>query len=408
MGFFNKETDGGNLYLSYVTDTDEAVDRVACGMLDNNQISGILPMNYSQFDGKKVFRFCITGLETLEEYVERAESGSQILLCLKDIAQAVAISKEFMLNENMFLFEPNCVYIDESGHANLLFIPVGTDDGESGFREFCSDVIHYPKVVRDTRYTEYVTLKEYFTKEYISAQELTSLLEKVELNSAIVTTSEQSNGDGPVLLREVNRVTNQSIKEKDNVQLGIVNKDGPVVLSRTNKHSLTKNSVPIVDGPIILSRGKGDEVAPFGHTISISRKKNMMEPKEEERTVAFDSEDGTMRLEVEEATVYLKLHQTKATLTRVQTGETITISQDLFRIGKSRFDNEYSIFDNAAVSRHHAVLLRKEDTFYLKDLGSKNATYINGKKIQPELEIQLNSQCKLTFANEEYQFQIQK
>ena len=41
----------------------------------------------------------------------------------------------------------------------------------------------------------------------------------------------------------------------------------------------------------------------------------------------------------------------------------------------------------AGVSRKHAVLVFREDTCYVEDLGSANGTFINGRQIEPQAAV---------------------
>jgi len=64
-------------------------------------------------------------------------------------------------------------------------------------------------------------------------------------------------------------------------------------------------------------------------------------------------------------------------------GEAILISRPKFIIGREqdchlRPDSEF-------VSRHHCVLLLDEYTLRIRDLGSKNGTYVNGRRITGEV-----------------------
>lgn len=64
------------------------------------------------------------------------------------------------------------------------------------------------------------------------------------------------------------------------------------------------------------------------------------------------------------------------------------------KIGKSP-DNDF-VINNLTVSRHHAVLIIADDNKHaiLKDLGSKNGTYVNGCRISKEENIDFGSQLR--------------
>jgi hypothetical protein len=61
-------------------------------------------------------------------------------------------------------------------------------------------------------------------------------------------------------------------------------------------------------------------------------------------------------------------------------GETFTLERDEVMVGRSP---ECEIFlDDVTVSRRHAVLTRRDDGFYINDLGSLNGTYVNRRRVE--------------------------
>ena len=97
----------------------------------------------------------------------------------------------------------------------------------------------------------------------------------------------------------------------------------------------------------------------------------------------------------------------KAYLIRQKNGERIFIDKEIFRIGKEKSYVDYFISDNTAISRSHANITKKDDRFYVKDTNSKNHTYVNGKIILPDTEVNLESGYKICLADEEFTFQIE-
>lgn len=93
-----------------------------------------------------------------------------------------------------------------------------------------------------------------------------------------------------------------------------------------------------------------------------------------------------------------------ASLTRIKTGEHISISRQVFKIGKERAKVDYCIPDNNSISRHHASIVNKGGMFYLVDMKSTNYTFVNGNKVIPELENKLNNGDRFKLADEEFEF----
>ncbi len=98
---------------------------------------------------------------------------------------------------------------------------------------------------------------------------------------------------------------------------------------------------------------------------------------------------------------------TKITLTRVRTNETIQVNKSVFRVGSGSQNVEYRVSDNRAVSRIHAVFTTYNGKCFVKDNNSTNSTYVNGEKLVPAKEHQLENDDRITIADEVFVYNIQ-
>jgi pSer/pThr/pTyr-binding forkhead associated (FHA) protein len=72
----------------------------------------------------------------------------------------------------------------------------------------------------------------------------------------------------------------------------------------------------------------------------------------------------------------------------------------------------YSVFNrqsdyvssNNAVGKLHAEIINKDGIYYLKDLNSRNGTFINGERIVSNIEHLLQGNDTISFATSEYRF----
>ena len=58
------------------------------------------------------------------------------------------------------------------------------------------------------------------------------------------------------------------------------------------------------------------------------------------------------------------------------------------------------VIDNKLASRHHAVIQKIKDNYFLKDVGSTNGTFLNGKKIPADKYVKLAKNDKITIGND--------
>ncbi len=131
--------------------------------------------------------------------------------------------------------------------------------------------------------------------------------------------------------------------------------------------------------------------------------KNMKADKiEESQDIAVLSADVA-----EETTVLTEEKSNHACLEGVNNGlvENIPILSAHFIIGRLREQVDY-VSQNGAVGKVHAEIIMHEDQYMLKDLNSRNGTYINGMRIDSNKAYVITSNDKIAFANSEYTFKI--
>lgn len=93
-------------------------------------------------------------------------------------------------------------------------------------------------------------------------------------------------------------------------------------------------------------------------------------------------------------------------LIREKNQEKILVDKPSFRIGKERRYCDYFVADNNAVSRSHADILTKAGRYYIVDNNSTNKTYVDGRVVPVQKEVEIFSGTKLKLANEEFVFYI--
>ncbi len=82
-------------------------------------------------------------------------------------------------------------------------------------------------------------------------------------------------------------------------------------------------------------------------------------------------------------------------------GEYSTTSSKAFVIG--RIDGNDMIMPDFAISKKHATINMDSNSFYLKDLGSTNGTFVNGKRLDKK-SLKIHDQDVLSFARYEFTF----
>ena len=130
-------------------------------------------------------------------------------------------------------------------------------------------------------------------------------------------------------------------------------------------------------------------------------------PKTAVPEVGDYEEEGTTVLgmpDEEEGTTILGALQ-KPFLLAAESGEKITLSKDVFRIGRDPNGTDYTSA-NSVVGRVHAIFLTEDGEYFFEDNFSRNGSYINGVKAVPGKRIKIKHEDKIRLANEEYMFRL--
>ncbi len=86
------------------------------------------------------------------------------------------------------------------------------------------------------------------------------------------------------------------------------------------------------------------------------------------------------------STIHLSPNAPKELVIRNIDGKNVTVPLDRDRISLGRSSaNELSYPDDAGLSRQHLALTRSEGEWFVEDLGSKNGTLVNGKRIEKKI-----------------------
>lgn len=93
-------------------------------------------------------------------------------------------------------------------------------------------------------------------------------------------------------------------------------------------------------------------------------------------------------------------------LIREKTEEKISVDKPSFRIGKENSYCDYFVSDNNAISRSHADIITRDHRYFIIDHNSTNKTYVDGRVIPVEKEIEIFSGTKIRLANEDFVFYI--
>mgnify|MGYP004476050987 CR=1 FL=1 len=110
--------------------------------------------------------------------------------------------------------------------------------------------------------------------------------------------------------------------------------------------------------------------------------------------------------EMEETQLWDESMESGAYLLADGTREKISIAGPVFRIGRNPGYVDY-VIDNNSVGRIHMNLLQKDEGYFAVDINSKNGTFIDGNRLNPNMEYPLSDGCHLRVGSQGFTFHKQ-
>ena len=433
---FYKKVISGTTYLSCDISSD-TIDEVSLGMLSNNKITGLLPLNLFEEDEKLSLNYNISSKLSLDEYLGGLVEKGKLIKTLIGIIDAILLAKEYMLEYKQFVPEMSRIYVEaESGELNLLFVPIEEYDNNYEISRFIKDVLFSIQFDLKTETNYVAEINNYLasaTNLYL--EDLKKFLENINRRDGVFTNKQINSTKivenninvskvsipnvAPILdTANTNTKEQKAIKEPEKISAVenlniakptvvakksflIPGSEKPVQISDTKKETkkeskkglfslFGKNKVKVESKDIKIKKDIQErDVMPYvpesmGETTVLSASSF------DETTVLSSSSFVTLR----------------GVLTRKSNGEVRYIEKFFFTLGKDKTNVDYFIDSNSTISRNHANIVCENNEYFIIDNNSLNHTYINGSQLIPNQKTKLNDGDTIVLANEVFTFNI--
>lgn len=319
---------------------------------------------------KFVKKFLFTGIEysgpvgiALSVRMNKPVTKYDFFFIMEQIVDIVQKAKANGLPLNKIVWDPNCVYINETTRElQFIYLPLENAPAEADIIGFIERIIYSAKP--DTgQDTDYITEFTYFLKGMRTFDPDKTEKYIIRIDPKIVNIIKKHGQGQSGFMTDKQKDYYEHYKDDDQAT-GLIGDDEDEATGLLDEDEATGLLVNDEDGTDLLV------------------------------------EEGTSLLD--EETVKQVTHY--ATLYRESTGENIQVNGAVFRLGKDKSSADYCVSNNSAVSRSHADIIGRGSSHYVTDLGSKNGTFINGKAIPKYQEVPIQDGDELKLANEVFVF----
>lgn len=378
----NIKNDEEKVTAEYLLKSNDRIDNLTLGMMVNNDIKGFLPVQPVQVESDRYFRYDITGLVTMKEYLGEYVKKDRLLKVFYGIANTIKESSEYMINWTSFSLERKEIYVNpETGDVSLLCLPLLTVINDGNICNFFKNVLFSSQFDLDEngdyvgKLITFLNPKSYTLDKFIYELEDMLGLEHKE----VVEEDDEEDEEDTVVEAETEEDKNNTDIEKE----------------------------PAEDTKQEAANDGDAEIQPELEENIAETSDEVIDEKVTEETIEIDEVSGK-ETETEEIPPIVAKPEIEPYLIRLSNNQEIKIDKDSFYIGKDEENVDYCISDNLAIDDKHAYIIRHGKEYFVVDNNSKNHTYLNRVLIGTDEEIFIPHGAQLRFADEDFEFRMHK
>ena len=328
------------------------------GMIEHNAIKGFLKPTLKRVDGRLQLSYDISSLQPLSRVLEvRTMNTDEIKDFIIDIISATKALEEFLLEASSVILDPEYIFTDLNlKRYSFIYIPRSENNKEEMKLLLESILDNINKEDKDCLITVYGMLKECQKRDFV-------INDLEELLDGNVQTDVKRYE--PVIAYETEVENSTECRDKKKKQFNIF---GGIFKGNKSKGQIEEEEFleKVFDG-----------YEPSVSAARLNEEKSVFEACNEEISNTVLLTD-------------IKLNSSGRVLKSINGKEDIEISYLPFIIGKQDRICDY-VLDVEGVSRIHLKFFEKKGLLYAVDLNSRNGTYINGKKLENEENIEMNN-----------------
>ena len=368
---FYYEQDNNRKLMILDIKNERDIDNLGLGMLNNNDIKGLVKLTKLHINTKYQFRYDITSYEKLSDILENEIKWSRFISILKGIVKALLESENYLLESEKVIINSEYIFFDKNNKkVQLIYIPLNSYDKKFAcLYSFIEKILNTIVFQDEDCNSNLGRLFNYLNKkEDKSLDDFLILLDNITTRKLKIKSNTMENR----LIRENKQVEsplnykkliNWKFFKKKNKEEKIVLENPKMKIKSIGGHGL---KIPGLEEEIIIKKEK-----------KIKKKKNSIINKKK----------------------YGYLISKKS-------GEASEINKKLFKIGNDKNKCNLTCLNNTTISREHAEIFIIDEEFFLLDNNSTNKTYINNVELKCNIKYKLNNNDKLKFSNEIFYFEI--
>lgn len=437
---FSFAADSKNSYLVLKLNNDIKLLNHQVEIISQNPNSAFVPFHIRREDENVSIYYNITSKISLSQYLERKKLNKKELLdLLRRITRNLMLNSNYLLDLASFVVDESYIYINPAtAEVSLVYIPASSDmDAMETYKFFLKNLIVNSASIDDNAKDNYLQrILNYLKSETFSLGSFNRLI--IDLRN--------SGGLNDPVSKSIQAQRGKAVGEEA-AAAGYAPRGGSLKNEVVGKTAETKHMLGIILLQLLvilavaivclfmMSQAMGDMVSVSGVLI-IAAALDILVMKRIAGKQGIQHRAGEMdcnnAIQRPEHRSYKEKHQVTSKAAEVlracdtvmmsevtgskhpylesvgaHSGERVIINKDKFVIGRlgSMVDH---IVPGGTVGKLHAEITFNEGMFSIRDLNSKNGTYLNDVRIPSNKECEIRNNDRIRVSDFEYIFRQQK
>lgn len=429
-------TDSSSSYLVLKFNDDIKMLSHQVEIISQNPSSAFVPFHIRRENENVSIYYSITSKISLSQYLERKQLNKRELLdLLRSITRNLMLHSNYLLDLSSFVIDEDFIYINPAtAEASLVYVPIPSDmDALEAYKSFLKDLIVNSASVDNNAKDNYLQrILNYLKSDAFNLIDFNRLI--IELRN--------SGGLNDPMNKSIHLYSGRSVNE-ETAAVGYVPGGGSLKNAILGKNAGNKHMLEIILLQLLIllaaviaclfliSQAIGDLVSISGILIiavaldvlimkRIAGKRDkqikagemdcnyvIQKPKRsthKDKHRAISKAPDVLRacdtIMVSEAS---SENHTYLESVGAHSGERVMIDKDKFVIGRLGSMVDY-IVQGSTIGKLHAEITLSEGIYCIRDLNSKNGTYLNDVRIPSNKECEIKSNDRIRFSNFEYIF----
>lgn len=137
MNPLNIQNTSQGTVVTYKLGPGEKLDRMTMGMLRNNHIQGLVPIQYSQVDAERWIKYEVHAMIPLQAYLSGGLNRKKALTLFNQVVDTFILAEDYMIDAAFIILNPNYVFVNAfTGKIGIICLPVTGFVGDVTLREF--------------------------------------------------------------------------------------------------------------------------------------------------------------------------------------------------------------------------------------------------------------------------------